>query len=91
MTAPKFPEDWPHQVWTPDEWHQAMLYRLDAWLEKQQHEDITSAKDLLKHMAMNLDEFTHWRETGEVPRVARVFFTLFPEYMYTSLPEHIHV
>lgn len=82
MTDERFPfrtiltTEWPDRSLTSDEWHQAMLKHLDAWLHTPKLDD---RKDLLKHMCMTSDEFIHWRETGTVPNNTRIFFTVWSE------------
>lgn len=78
---PEFPSDWPETVWDDNQWHIAMLAHLDVWLNSLKPDN--PGKSLQRHMAMTATEFIEWRATERVPKVARIYFTIFPEHLYS--------
>lgn len=76
MTNLKWPENWPETSWTSDEWHLAMLQRLDKWLH---WDNAAKRPPVHKWMGMDAEGFIEWRETHVVPRNTRVLWTIWPE------------
>jgi len=64
------------------EWHTFLLGKLDEWLGDDSRPTYDS---LLKHMKMSAEDFISWRETGYVPKVARLMWVIFDDECYDKI------
>ena len=66
---------------TDEEWHRAMLKKLDEWLAMHK----LNRPKLFEHMYMSPETFIQWRETGFVPKEPRLCWVIFDDEIYNRI------
>lgn len=62
---------------TDEDWHKAMLSKLDEWLHWKG--DKSKRPSLFSHMYMSPENFIRWRETGFIAKETRICWVVFDD------------